>query len=354
MSKESKFKNFDPNSPATGDGNIFGLPFTTDEAELILIPVPWDVTVSYAEGTSCGPQAIFEASAQVDLFDPLVKDSWKIGVAMEEISKEIFKKNTALRKISSKYISNVEKGISTDTPAMKSICTVVNKGCTELKSWVKKSAEKHLKKNKLVGLVGGDHSTPLGLMEALAEKHSGFGILQIDAHCDLRKAYEGFKYSHASIMYNALRIPQIKKLVQVGIRDWCEEENNYINSSNGKVKTFFDFQLKEQLYRSRSWVSICSDIIQELPKHVYISFDIDGLDPKLCPNSGTPVPGGLEFEQAVFLFEMLARSGKKIIGFDLNEVAPGNNEWNGNVGARMLFRMCNLAAASNGLATFNQ
>lgn len=353
MSKESKIKSFDPNSPASGDGNIFGLPFTIDEAELVLIPVPWDVTVSYKDGTSKGPQAIFDASAQVDLFDPLVKDSWKIGVAMEEISKEISKKNSVLRKVASKYIANIEKGISTETPAMKKICSEVNKGCTELKSWVKKSAEKYLKKNKLVGLVGGDHSTPLGFMEALAEKYE-FGILQLDAHCDLRKAYEGFEYSHASIMYNALKIPQIKKLVQVGIRDWCEEENNYINASNGRVKTFFDYQMKEQMYRGRSWVSICSDIIQELPKHVYISFDIDGLDPKLCPNTGTPVPGGMEFEQAAFLLELLAKSGKKIIGFDLNEVAPGKDEWNGNVGARMLFKMCNLTAVSNGLAKFSQ
>jgi len=352
MSKESKIKNFDPNSPASGEGNIFGLPFTTDEAALILIPVPWEVTVSYKEGTSKGPQAILNASAQVDLFDPLVKDSWKIGVAMEEISKEIAKRNSALRKIASKYIGNIEKGVSTETPVMKKVCADVNKGCAELKSWVKESAKKHLKKNKLVGLVGGDHSTPLGYMEALAEKYE-FGILQLDAHCDLRKAYEGFEFSHASIMYNALKIPQVKKLVQVGIRDWCEEENNYINSSNGRVKTFFDFQMKDQLYRGRSWISICSDIIQKLPKHVYISFDIDGLDPKLCPNTGTPVPGGMEFEQAAFLLELLAKSGKKIIGFDLNEVAAGKDQWNGNVGARMLFRMCNLAAASNGKASWS-
>jgi agmatinase len=355
MSKEQKIKNFDPNSVASGEGNIFGLPFTTDEAEIVLIPVPWDVTVSYKDGASKGPKAIYDASAQVDLFDPLVKDSWKIGVAMEEISKEIAKKNSALRKKASQYIGNLEKGISEDAAQMKKIRNEVNAGCEELRSWVMASAKKQLSKNKLVGLVGGDHSTPLGFMEALAEKYpDGFGILQFDAHCDLRKAYEGFEYSHASIMYNALKIPQVKKLVQVGIRDWCEEENNLINASKGRVKTFFDFQLKEQLYRSRSWVSICSDIVQELPKHVYISFDIDGLDPKLCPDTGTPVPGGLEFGEAVFLMEMIARSGKKIIGFDLNEVAPGKDEWNGNVGARMLYKMCNIAAVSNGLAEWNK
>lgn len=353
MSKESKIKDFDPNSVASGEGNIFGLPFTTEEAEIVLIPVPWDVTVSYKDGASKGPEAIYDASAQVDLFDPLVKDSWKIGVAMEYISKDISKKNTVMRKKAKQYISNLEKEVSYDSASMIKIRKEINAGCTDLKYFVKKSAQKHLSKNKLVGLVGGDHSTPLGYLEALAEKYEHFGILQLDAHCDLRKAYEGFEYSHASIMYNALKIKQVKKLVQVGIRDWCEEENDYIRASKGRVKTFFDFQIKDQLYRSRSWASICSDIIQELPKHVYISFDIDGLDPKLCPGTGTPVPGGLEFEQAVFLFEMLARSGKKIIGFDLNEVAPGDTEWNGNVGARMLYKMCSIAAVSNGLAKWN-
>jgi agmatinase len=354
MSIESKIKDFDPNSVASGDGNIFGLPFTTDEAEMVLIPVPWDVTVSYKDGASKGPEAIYDASAQVDLFDPLVKDSWKIGVAMEDISKDISKKNAALRKKASKYIGNLGKGISEDAAPMKAIRKEINSGCTDLKYWVKKSVQKYLNKNKFVGLVGGDHSTPLGFIEALAEKHDHFGILQLDAHCDLRKAYEGFEYSHASIMYNALKIPQVKKLVQVGIRDWCEEENNFINSSKGRVKTFFDHQIKDQMYRSRSWVSICAEIVQELPKHVYVSFDIDGLDPKLCPNTGTPVPGGMEFGEAIFLIEMIARSGKKIIGFDLNEVAPGKDEWNGNVGARMLYKMCSIAAVSNGLASWSE
>jgi len=353
MSKESKIEDFDPNSVASGEGNIFGLPFTTEEAEIVLIPVPWDVTVSYKDGASKGPEAIYNASAQVDLFDPLVKDSWKIGVAMEDVSKDISKKNTAMRKKAAQYIGKLEKGVPYENPGMKKIRKEVNAGCTDLKYFVKKAAQKHLNKNKFVALVGGDHSTPLGFMEALAERHTSYGILQLDAHCDLRKAYEGFEYSHASIMYNALKIPQVKKLVQVGIRDWCQEENDFIVASKGRVRTFFDYQIKDQMYRSRSWVAICDDIVKELPKNVYISFDIDGLDPKLCPNTGTPVPGGLEFGQAVFLMEMIARSGKKIIGFDLNEVAPGKDEWNGNVGARMLYKMCSIAAVSNGIAKFN-
>ena len=138
--------------------------------------------------------------------------------------------------------------------------------------------------------------------------------------------------------------------MQVGIRDWCEEENTYINSSKGRVKTYFDHVMKHEMYEGKTWAQICSDIVSDLPENIYLSFDIDGLDPKLCPNTGTPVPGGLEFEQAVYLIAQVVKCGKKIIGFDLNEVAPGENEWNGNVGARLLYKMCNLTAVSNGLA----
>jgi agmatinase len=353
MNKESKIKNFDPNSVASGDGGIFGLPFTTDEAAIVLIPIPWDVTVSYKDGTSKGPQAIYEASSQVDLFDPLVSDAWKIGLAMEGLSKKIASMNKILRKKCAAYIQKLENGIAENAPAMKKIRNEVNVGCAELKKLVKESAKKQLDKNKIVGLVGGDHSTPLGFMEALAERYSDFGILQFDAHCDLREAYEGFEYSHASIMYNALKIPQVKKLVQVGIRDWCEAENDIINNSKGRVKTFFDYVMKRKMFEGESWKEICSEIISNLPQNIYISFDIDGLDPKLCPNTGTPVPGGLEFEQAVYLINQVAANGKKIIGFDLNEVAPGKDEWNGNVGARLLYKMCNLTAVSNGIAKWS-
>jgi agmatinase len=199
----------------------------------------------------------------------------------------------------------------------------------------------------LVGLIGGDHSTPYGFIQALAERYDSFGILQIDAHCDLRNAYEGFTFSHASVMFNAIQIKNVSHLVQVGIRDFCEEELQVINQ-NKKITTFFDANLKKENYEGQNWKKQCDAIIKALPNKVYISFDIDGLDPKLCPNTGTPVPGGLEFEHAVYLFTQLQMKGKKIIGFDLNEVAPGKDEWDANVGARMLFKLCHLLIKSNG------
>jgi len=213
---------------------------------------------------------------------------------------------------------------------------------------VKQKVLHHLANDKVVGLVGGDHSTPLGMMQALAEQYTSYAILQLDAHADLRDAYEGFEFSHASIMFNALKIKQVEKLVQVGIRDYCEAEKNIIDNSNGRVKTFFDRDIKQAGYNGETWNDTCERIIKELPHHIYLSFDIDGLDPKLCPNTGTPVAGGFEAEQILYLIEKIVKSGKKIIAFDINEVSPGEDEWDANVGARMLYRIANLVAVSNG------
>ncbi|MCW3085236.1 MAG: agmatinase [Bacteroidetes bacterium] len=348
MSKADKIKKFDPNNLGDKNANIFGLPFTTDEAEVVIVPVPWEVTVSYAAGTAKGPQAIFDASFQVDLFDPIIKDAWKIGLAMDKISPEIEKKSNNLRKKAEQYIGMLEDGNSPEKNAtMKKIQAEVNAACKEMNAWVKARVLHFMNKNKVVALLGGDHSTPYGMMQALAEKHKSYGILQIDAHADLRDAYEGFEFSHASIMFNALKIKQVSKLVQVGIRDYCEAEYNIVKNSKKRVVSFYDRDIKHQQYEGRSWEKICNDIIKELPDKIYLSFDIDGLDPKLCPNTGTPVAGGFEAEQILYLVQKIIESKKTIIAFDINEVAPGGDEWDANVGARMLYRIANMVAKSN-------
>jgi agmatinase len=206
-----------------------------------------------------------------------------------------------------------------------------------------------LQKDKLVAVLGGDHSVPLGFMKAIAEKHGEFGILQIDAHCDLREAYEGFNYSHASIMYNALEeIPNIQRLVQVGVRDYSGDEWDYIRNSNYRVITYFDKEIKTRQFEGDTWRHIAEEIVSKLPEKVYISFDIDGLDRKLCPHTGTPVPGGFEAEEVFFLMKKIVESGRRIIGFDLCEVGiNSDNDWNANVGARVLLKLCNLLIASN-------
>ncbi|MBO9153914.1 agmatinase family protein [Chitinophaga sp. GCM10012297] len=335
---------FDPNSPGLLSNNIFGLPFSEEDARLVLLPVPWEVTVSYSNGTARGPEQIFKASLQVDIYDADVKDGWKQGFFMRESNRQLLLKSDYLRKEAELYLKFLSEGgdISENEFLRRSVDDV-NRGTEKMNEWVYAQTKELLEKGKLVGLVGGDHSTPLGYYRSLGEQKGDFGILQIDAHADLRNSYEGFKYSHASIMYNALaEVPQLKKLVQVGVRDYCDEEVNYIKNSEGRVVTFFDQDIKERQYEGETWKSICDSIIDHLPQQVYISFDIDGLDPKLCPHTGTPVAGGLEGPQVFYLFKKLVESGRRLIGFDLNEVSAGHDEWDANVGARMLFKLCNL------------
>jgi agmatinase len=346
MSKEEKIKQFNPNNPATEDSNIFGLPFTKEEASIILLPLPWEVTVSFGAGTALAPDLIFDASHQVDLFDPVVKDAWKIGVYMDKVNDDWLERSHHLRSKAVQLISGLRsaQGVENNSQ-MHHLYQEVNEGCSQFNAEVMQYVTEVLESGKMIGAVGGDHSTPLGILQALCRHHQEFGILQLDAHCDLRNAYEGFTYSHASIMYNALQLPQISKLVQVGIRDYCDEEVNFINNANGRVKTFFDRDIKQAQMNGKLTSAIFDDIIQELPELVYLSFDADALDPKLCPNTGTPVAGGFETDEILYLLEKLVESGRKIIAFDLNET--GNHEWDANVSSRLLYRICNLAAKSN-------
>jgi agmatinase len=224
----------------------------------------------------------------------------------------------------------------------------INEGSVMLNNWVYEQTKDLLNNDKLVGLLGGDHSVSLGYFKALAEKYKSFGVLQIDAHCDLRKAYEQFNYSHASIMYNALaEVPAIEKLVQAGVRDYCEEEWNYICNSNYKVITYFDHEIKERFFNGEHWVHIADEMICHLPEYVYFSFDIDGLDPKLCPNTGTPVPGGFQSDEILYLLKKIIKSGKKLIGFDMVEVGVGETSYDAVVASRLLWKICNLFVKSH-------
>lgn len=338
-------EDFDPNAVGLQSNNIFGLPFTEESAAVVLLPVPWEVTVSYHPGTARAPEHIYESSLQVDLYDADVTDGWKKGFFMLPVDRNIRKKSDFLRQCAELIISFLIEG--GEIVANSQLCgklTEVNNGGKMLFEWVKEMTTSQLKEGKKVGLLGGDHSTPLGYISALGDFHEAFGVLQIDAHADLRKAYEGFTYSHASIMYNVLElVPQVKKLVQVGVRDYCDEEKDLIDANPERIKTFFDKDLKVAQFEGKNWKEQCDEIIAALPRKVYISFDIDGLDPKLCPNTGTPVPGGFEVEQIMFLFRQLKKSGREIIGFDLNEVSTGSNSnsIDANVGARVLYKMCN-------------
>ena len=181
MSDNSISSSFDPNAPGLKNLGIFGLPFSGETAEMILFPVPWEVTVSYSGGTANGPEAILDASYQVDLFDEENHDTWKRGISMEDISLKWKKKSHKLRKKAEKYIAGLEEGLHPDSDKeMKKTLAEINEACAKMNDWVQASTGKILDTGKAVGLIGGDHSTPLGFIKALAERHETFGILHID------------------------------------------------------------------------------------------------------------------------------------------------------------------------------
>lgn len=361
---------FDPNAAAAPGSGVFGLPFTREQARVILIPVPFDATTSYGGGTSAGPEALREASAQVDLLDHQFGNIYTRGIHMLETPGKLRKLSKKARKLAEPIIA---AGGATDDDGK--ILSKVDAASEEMNGWVEEQVAKVLAEGKVPGLIGGDHSTPYGAIKACAEyvatladpgakrakgkgKGSagreaksgvGLGILHIDAHMDLREAFEGFTFSHASIMYNVLNdIAGVSKLVQVGIRDYCEAERDLANASKDRVSVHYDLDMAEAMMEGKTggWPALAKAIVAELPDHVYVSFDIDGLEPSLCHHTGTPVPGGLTFAQAAVLLKALADSGKHVVGFDLVEVCPGPNpdepQWDANVGARVLYKLCGL------------
>lgn len=347
--KQQKIETFDPSQPGLAEATIYGLPFTAEESEIIIVPVPWEVTVSYGAGASEGPEAILEASYQVDLLHQNYPELWKLGIYFDEAPAHWQEQSVKYKALAQPIIEALENGENLENhPTLQASLATINQVCDALHKEVEEKVAKWMSQGKRVVLLGGDHSTPLGYYKAIAKHHDSFGILHFDAHMDLRDAYEGFTYSHASIMFNTLKLPQVKKIVQVGIRDFCEQEVEVVKTS-GRVFVHTDVDLKKDEFEGMSWKVKCEQIIASLPEKVAISFDIDALLPWYCPNTGTPVPGGLTFEQATYLITRLSETNKEIIGIDLVEVAPGEDDWDGNVGARLLFHLCGAFAKSQRL-----
>ena len=331
---------FDPSAPAQPGSGIFGLPHQTDQARVILVPVPFDATTSYRPGAAAGPRAILEASRQVDLFDRETGRPYAAGIALLGESEEVRSWNLEARRAAEAVIE--AGGVDPREPGLVEAAATVNGLGDRLNRWVEATVEDWLAEGRLVGTLGGDHAVPFGAIAAHARRYPGLGVLHLDAHADLRHAYEGFTWSHASIMHNVVtRLGGVARLVQVGIRDFSEEEHEDIARSGGRIVTFFDQELAAERFAGGSFAAQVERIVAALPRDVYLSFDIDGLDPTLCPHTGTPVPGGLAFHEACFLIAQVARSGRRIVGFDLCEVAPGppGDEWDGNVGARLLYKV---------------
>lgn len=334
---------FDPDAAAPADSGIYGLPFAPEDSRVVILPVPFEATTSYGGGTSKGPKAVLEASRQVDLFDQETGRPYAVGIAMLDIPKNVVRWNADARKLATAVIA---KGGVVDR-ATRTAAEKVNAYGDKLNAWVYEEVSELIAADKLAVVLGGDHAVPYGAIRAHAERYPGLGILHLDAHADLRDAYEGFTWSHASIFNNVMRrIPQVGKLVQVGVRDLGQAERQMIDDSKGRIVTFYDAELAAKKEEGVPFAKLADQIVAELPELIYLSWDIDGLDPTLCPGTGTPVPGGLSWNEAIGLLRAIRRSGKRIVGLDLCEVSPGETEWDANVGARLLYKMIGFALAT--------
>ncbi len=338
LSLQETISELEQGNPPAAESGFLGARLDPGEAGLLLIPVPWEATTSYGGGTCDAPQAIINASHQLDLEDSCFGQPYRAGITFIDQNDEIVELNRTARKAALQVIEALEHGEGAATES-----AIVNAASEQLNDYVYAAARKIRKQGKLAGVVGGDHASPQGLIRALSEEGE-FGILHFDAHHDLRVAYEGFSCSHASIFYNVLEgYPTVTRLVQVAIRDYSRDESRYASSQGERISVHYGGDLFRRKAGGESFKQISQSILQQLPQRVYISFDIDALDPSYCPNTGTPVPGGLSYDEACYILEELALSGREVIGFDLCEVSPGEDEWDANVGARLLYKLCGTA-----------
>jgi agmatinase len=280
--------------------NFLGLPAAVADyrkARFAILPVPYDATTSYNVGARDGPRAIITASQQVELYDEaLGRESWKAGVAT---------------------LPAIEPDVSGPEATVRAI---------------ERAARRVVRDGKFLIALGGEHSISSGLVRAARSRHRALSVLQIDAHADLRDSYQGSPWSHACVMRRVhdLGVPA----VGVGVRNYSQEEARFIRSAGKKVIS------ARACREGRDWIGEAAAVLSD---EVYVTIDIDGLDPAYAPGTGTPEPGGLDWYQVTDLLEAVARA-RKIVAADLVEVRPlPGSPVTEFLAAKLLYRLIGLA-----------
>ena len=271
------------------------------KAKFVVLPVPYDLTATYVPGARNGPKAVIEASNHMELYD-------------EELGKET-------------YRVGIDTGETLD---------VADKSPEDMLNMVSKAVSSEIESQKYQVVMGGEHSISLGVVRELVKKYPNLSVLQLDAHADLRDSYDGTPYNHACV---GRRISELCPLVQVGVRSISKEEVDFKKSS--KVVTISDHEVKQ----GQRW---SEKVLDNLTDDVYLTFDLDVLDPAIMPAVGTPEPGGLNWHETIRFLRMISQK-KRIVSFDMVELTPQP----GNVApdflaAKLMYRIMGYIAESKG------
>jgi agmatinase len=253
-------------------------------SRIVILPIPYERTVSYGGGTKRGPHSILHASHYVEFYD-------------EETHREVHKE------LGIATIPPLRFGKQNDEAALESIYRTVKRLMSE---------------GKLVVSLGGEHTLSQAPIAAYAESFRDLSVLQIDAHSDLRPEYQGSKFSHASVMARVCEFLDPRRLVQVGIRAQCIEEAQFIRRKG--ITTLYAHEIRAGKYNKvlKLWQDY---VVEKLTDHVYVTFDVDGLDPSIMPATGTPEPNGLLWDETMTLLRKVGRK-KHVVGCDIVEFAP--------------------------------
>ena len=339
------YENYDPNGIGFPTDNFLGLPRVSDAA-VRMFAVAYDATVSSSDGTAHAPARILEESRQLDVCLPNLERPWEIGFDWQPLLGVWSQEAGSDRLHAAEIIDHLEQR-KPQTAYLEQLYERITNHQSSLYTALKLAVEEAISEAVFPVVVGGDHSVPLGAYQACAS-FGEFGIVQLDAHMDLRKAYEGFSFSHASIMHNALKLDNLVQLHQVGIRDWCPTELERSHAEGPRVLTVFMHQLQDRKLEGEAFAKTTHAIVDALPAQVWLSIDVDGLDPAFCPTTGTPVPGGLSFAEARYLLLAIIHSGRRILGLDV--VETGNAAYDANVSARLIYELAANAVTANRLS----